>query len=124
MCYNLTLWLLRLTTVAMVTKKMPSMCITELHVSKNGTKILDYCTNTFVANLCHRNNSTLLGFIVRYSILLPDCKEFLGFSRQIFTKAPNIKFHTNPSSRSRTDTYGQTAHDEANRLFSPLSMRA
>jgi hypothetical protein len=84
------------------------MCITDLHISIIGTKLLNYCTNTFITNLCHRNNSTLLGFIVRYSIFLPDCKEIFGFSRQNFTKAPNIKFHTNSSSMNRTDTHGQT----------------
>jgi hypothetical protein len=30
-----------------------------------------------------------------------------GFSWQIFVKLPNIKFHKNPSSGSRTDACGQ-----------------
>jgi hypothetical protein len=32
----------------------------------------------------------------------------LGFSQQVFREVPNIKFHGNPSSGSRTDTRAQT----------------
>jgi hypothetical protein len=31
-----------------------------------------------------------------------------GFYRQLSIEVPNIKFHENPSTGSRTDTYGQT----------------
>jgi hypothetical protein len=50
----------------------------------------------------------------------------LEFSRQIFEKLSNIKFHENPSSVSRVAPCGQTdkqagrqrdRHDEANSLF-------
>jgi hypothetical protein len=42
--------------------------------------------------------------------------------RQIFIKIPNIKFHVNPSSGSRADTFKQTdgktdVHEECNRHF-------
>jgi len=43
----------------------------------------------------------------------------LVFSRQIFEKSSNIKFHKNPSSGSRVVPCGQTdGHDEANNRFS------
>jgi len=42
----------------------------------------------------------------------------LNFSRKIFEKYSNIKFHDNPSSGSRDDSYGRTnSHDEANSRF-------
>ena len=47
----------------------------------------------------------------------------LEFSRQIFEKYSNIKFHENPSSGSRVVPYGRTdrrtnKHDEANSHYS------
>jgi len=43
----------------------------------------------------------------------------LRFSRQIFEKYPNIKFHENPSTGSRVVPCGQTErHDEGNSRFS------
>jgi hypothetical protein len=32
----------------------------------------------------------------------------IEFSRHVFIRRPNMKFHENPSSRSRADKYGQT----------------
>jgi hypothetical protein len=53
----------------------------------------------------------------------------LKFSRQIFEKSSNIKFHENPSRRSRVIPYGRTdgrmdRHDEANSRFSQFFERA
>jgi hypothetical protein len=49
----------------------------------------------------------------------------LEFSRRIFEKSWNIKFHENPSSRSRVVSWGGTeGHDEANSRFSLFSERA
>jgi hypothetical protein len=48
----------------------------------------------------------------------------LEFSRQIFEKSSNIKFHEDPSSGSRDVPCGQTdRHDEANRSFSKFCKR-
>jgi len=47
------------------------------------------------------------------------------FSRQIFYRCSNIKFHENPSSGSRVVPRGQTAgHDEANSRFSQFCKRS
>jgi len=49
----------------------------------------------------------------------------LDFSRQIFAKYSNIKFHKNPSSGSRVVPDGRTdRHDEANSRFSQFFERA
>jgi hypothetical protein len=49
----------------------------------------------------------------------------LEFSRQIFGKTLNMKFHQNPSSGSRVVPCGQTdGHDEANSRFSQFYERA
>ena len=53
----------------------------------------------------------------------------LEFSRQIFEKVSNIKFHQNPSSGSRVVPCGQKdgqtdGLDEANNLFSRFYKRA
>jgi hypothetical protein len=49
----------------------------------------------------------------------------LEFSRQIFKKYPNIKFHENPSGVCPDVPCGQTdRHDEANRRFSQFCERA
>jgi len=53
----------------------------------------------------------------------------LEFSRQIFEKHLNIKFHENPSSCSRAATCGRTEgwtywHDEANSRFSQFHEQA
>jgi len=52
----------------------------------------------------------------------------LEFSRQIFEKSTNIKFHENLTSGSRVPcgrTHGRTdMHDEANRRFSQFCERA
>jgi len=49
----------------------------------------------------------------------------LEFSRQIFKKSSNIKFHVNPSSRSRVVPCRQTdRHGEANSRFSQFCERA
>jgi len=48
-----------------------------------------------------------------------------GFSRQIFYKSSNTKFHENPSSGSRVVLCERTdGHDEANSLFSKFCERA
>jgi hypothetical protein len=48
-----------------------------------------------------------------------------GFSRQVFTKVPNMKSHINPPSASRADICGQTdGHEKANRRFSRLCENA
>jgi hypothetical protein len=52
-----------------------------------------------------------------------ECKIFAKFwsSQQIWMKDSSIKFHENPSSGNRTDTWGRTdKHEEANRRFSRL----
>jgi hypothetical protein len=49
------------------------------------------------------NNKRSLGFHVNGVIFLPDFNH-IGFSRQILTKVPNIKFHVHPSGRSRAGT--------------------
>jgi len=49
----------------------------------------------------------------------------LEFSRQIFGKYSNIKFHENASSGSRVLPFGQTdRHDEANSRFSQVCERS
>jgi len=49
----------------------------------------------------------------------------LEFSRKIFEKYSNIKFHENPSSGSRVIPYGQTdRHDEANTRLPQFYERA
>jgi len=49
----------------------------------------------------------------------------LEFSRQVFEKKSNIKFHENPSSGSQVVPCGRTdRHDEANSRFSQLCERA
>jgi hypothetical protein len=49
----------------------------------------------------------------------------LEFSRHIFEKYSNIKFHENPSSGSRIIPCGQTdGHDEADNRFSEIYERA
>jgi len=49
----------------------------------------------------------------------------LEFSRQIFEKSSNIKFHEKPSSGNRVIPYGRTdnRHDEANSCFSQFCER-
>jgi len=48
----------------------------------------------------------------------------LEFSRQIFEKYSNVKFHENPSSGSRAVPCGQRdRHDEANSRFSQVCER-
>jgi len=48
----------------------------------------------------------------------------IQFSRQIFEKCSNIKFHENPSSVSRVVPCGRTdRHDEASSPFSQLCER-
>jgi hypothetical protein len=48
----------------------------------------------------------------------------LEYSRQIFEKYANIKFHENPSSWSRVVPCGETdRHDEANSRFSQFCER-
>jgi len=54
----------------------------------------------------------------RYSC--PILKKY-QFSRRIFEKYSNIKFHENPSSGSRVFSCGQTdRHDEANNRYSQV----
>jgi hypothetical protein len=48
-----------------------------------------------------------IGLHVNYPLFSSDFNE-LGFSRQIFKKYSNIKFHENPSSGSRVVPCGQT----------------
>jgi len=49
----------------------------------------------------------------------------LEFSRKIFPKSSNIKFHENPSSEGRAVPCGRTdRHDEANTRFSQFCKRA
>jgi hypothetical protein len=49
----------------------------------------------------------------------------LEFSRQIFQRYSNTKFHENPSSRSRVVLCGQTdGHDEAHSRYSQFCYRA
>jgi hypothetical protein len=56
--------------------------------------------------------------------LCPILTKF-GFSRQIFIRVSNIKFHENPPSGSRADICGRTAgHEECNRHFARVSGRA
>jgi hypothetical protein len=65
-----------------------------------------------------------IGLYVKYRYC---CQIFikLEFSRQIFDKYSNIKFHKNPSSGSRDVPCGQTnGHDEANSCFSKFCGRA
>jgi len=58
----------------------------------------------------------------RYSC--PILKKY-EFSRWIFEKYSNIKFHENPSSRSRVFSCGQTdRHDEANNRSKQVCERA
>jgi hypothetical protein len=47
-----------------------------------------------------------IGLHVKYPLFLSDIK--LKFSRQIFKKSPNIKFHETPSSGSRVVSCGRT----------------
>jgi len=49
----------------------------------------------------------------------------LEFSRQIFEKSSNIKFHEDSSNGSRVVSCGQTdRHDEANGRFSQFGERS
>jgi len=57
------------------------------------------------------------GIHMKYPQLLSDFNEI--FSRQIFEKYSNIKFHENPSRGSRVVPRGRTdRHDEVNSRFS------
>jgi hypothetical protein len=48
----------------------------------------------------------------------------IGICRQIFVKIPNVKFHVNPSIRSRTVPRGQTdGHHEAGVRFFATALR-
>jgi hypothetical protein len=86
--------------------------------------VLNFST-TYVSNISHSKNNwarcchecvQLFTWSTRYAcqILIK-----LGFSRHIFEKCSNIKFHKTPSNGSRAVPCGQTdRHDEANSCFS------
>jgi hypothetical protein len=98
--YYVTLWRVRVTTVAVQTQKYV-LCIVELHVTVNNIK------NCFTEMLLSRiyvagNNIICLGFAV---YLYSNLTKF-GVSWQIFIQVPSMKFHGNPSSGSRADTCG------------------
>lgn len=60
---------------------------------------------------------------VKCPIFFPDCNQTRIFSTD-FNKAPNIKFHDNPSTWSRAVTCQQTArHDDGNSRFLKLHKR-
>jgi len=64
------------------------------------------------------------GVHVKYLLLLLDLNE-TGFSRQIFEKYSNIRFHENSSSGNRNYPVEQTGrHDETISCFSQIFERA
>ena len=87
---------------------MLSLCIVVLHVTVNNIKILSVTQKPLLWRIyVAGNNETYLDRHVKYPILLFDF-ENIWVSPKIYIKVPNIKFHENPSRRSRTNTYGQT----------------
>ena len=71
------------------------------------------------------NNTPYLGLHVKCPKLLSDCNRIWTFSTEFHVKYRNIKFHVNPSSWGRADTFGQKdGHDEANSRFPELGERA
>jgi hypothetical protein len=54
------------------------------------------------------NNINVLTSSYKVPDFLSDCNQVWSFSRHIFVKISNFRFHENPSSGSRADTYGQT----------------
>ena len=72
-------------------------------------------STTFVWRISHSEKNSARSYhkCILFQILMK-----LEFSRRIFEKYCNIKFHENPSSGSRVVPHGRTdRHDEANRLF-------
>ena len=64
------------------------------------------------------NKKTYIGLHVKYPCSRPVLMK-LEFSRQVFEKSSNIKFHEIPSNGSRVVPCGRTdRHDEANSRFS------
>jgi len=60
--------------------------------------------------------------VFKYPLFSSDLMKY-EFSRQIFAKYRDIKFHDNPSNGSRDSPCGRTdgqRHDEANRRFSKI----
>jgi hypothetical protein len=83
-----------------------------------------YFLYSFVWNISHSNKKRA---IYDKNIYLSKCKVpvILEFSGQMFEKSSDIKFHENPSSRSRVVPCRQTdRHDEANSRFSQFCERA
>ena len=65
-----------------------------------------------------------IGLLVKYLLFLSGFMK-LEFSRQIFEKYSNIKFHENLSSGSRVVSCGQTdGHDEGDSRLSQIFERA
>jgi hypothetical protein len=52
--YTVTLWRLRVTTVAVETHILHSVCVFELLGTVNYTKIVSVAQQCFMANLCRR----------------------------------------------------------------------
>ena len=83
---------------------------------------------TFTRNISHSSKN----LAIMTNVQGASCEEMfvrflkkLEFSRQIFEKYSNIKFHKNPSSGSRVVPRGQTdRQDEANSHFSQFCERA
>ena len=98
---------------------MFSLCIVGLHVTVNNIKILSVTQKPLLWRIyVAGNNKTYLGRHVKYPILLIDFEK-IWVSRQIFIKVPIVKFHENPSRRSRADICGETdRHNEAHWRFS------
>ena len=63
------------------------------------------------------------GLHVKYPLFLSDFNEKLEFSRQVFEKYSNIKFHENPFSGSQTVLCGlpDTQKDRLNEAVSRFS---
>jgi hypothetical protein len=66
---------------------------------------------------------------VKYPLFLSDLNEILILFDRFFEKYSNIKFHKNPSSRSRVVPWGENdgrtdTHDEGNIRFSKFCKRA
>jgi hypothetical protein len=88
---------------------MRSVCIVELHVTVNNTKILNvaqYCFyDEFMLSVTIKRE---FGLHLKCSLLLYDFNQIWNLSRQISTKAPSVKFLVNPSSGTLADPRGQT----------------
>jgi hypothetical protein len=70
-----------------------------------------------------------IGLHVKYSLFLSDFNETRFFPTDFRKKSSNVKFHENPSSRSRVVPCGRAGrrtdgHDEANSRFSQFCERA